>query len=48
LGDDGVGRESSLTFDSSKYAISVDMEQWTVEHRAFVVETFLKLVALLL
>jgi hypothetical protein len=42
LGDGGVVREGSLTFSSSKYAISVDMEQWTAEHRAFIVETFFK------
>jgi hypothetical protein len=42
LGDGGVGREGSLTFNSSKYTISVDMEQWTAEHRAFVIETFFK------
>jgi hypothetical protein len=42
LGDVGVVREGSLTFNISKYAISVDMEQWTVEHRDFAVDIFFK------
>jgi hypothetical protein len=39
-GDGGAGRSDSLTLNSWKYAISVDMEQWTAEHRTFVRETF--------
>jgi hypothetical protein len=38
-GDGGVVREGPLIFNSPKYAISVDMEHWTAEHRAFIVET---------
>jgi hypothetical protein len=40
LGDDDVGREVSLIFNSSKYVIVADMEQWTKVKGAFVAETF--------
>lgn len=39
-----VWEKGSVTFNSSKYAVLVDMEQWTAEHHAFIIETFLKLV----
>jgi hypothetical protein len=35
-----VEGEGSLIFSGSKYAISVDMEQWSAEHRPLVVKTF--------
>jgi hypothetical protein len=41
-GDGGVRIVGSLIFDNLNYAISVDMEQWTAEHRVFVVENLFK------
>jgi hypothetical protein len=38
-----VGEErTQLAFNSSIYAIEVDMEQWTAERHAFFAETFSK------
>jgi hypothetical protein len=40
LGDGGVGRDGSMTFNSSKKVISVDKEQWTTQFSVFVIVTF--------
>jgi hypothetical protein len=37
-----VWEERAHWHSTAQYAISVDMKQWTAEHRAFVVETFFK------